>query len=63
VAPLNGRLIVEIADDGIGGAKPEASGGLQGLADRVGALDGRLTIQSLPGAGTTIRAEIPCASS
>jgi signal transduction histidine kinase len=33
------------------------------LADRVGALDGRLTINSTPGAGTTIRAEIPCASS
>ena len=63
VAPLNGQLIVEIADDGTGGAKPETSGGLQGLADRVGALDGRLTIQSLAGTGTTIRAEIPCASS
>ena len=62
IAPRHGTLLVEVADDGAGGAKPDASGGLQGLADRVGALNGRLTIDSAPGTGTTIRAEIPCAS-
>jgi len=60
--PRNGRLIVEISDDGQGGASAASGGGLEGLADRVGALDGRLTVDSVPGAGTTIRAEIPCAS-
>ena len=41
----------------------EASGGLEGLADRVGALDGTFTIQTTSGGGTTIHAEIPCALS
>jgi signal transduction histidine kinase len=63
IAPHDGTLLVEVADDGAGGAKPETTGGLQGLADRVGALNGRLTIDSPRGTGTTIRAEIPCASS
>jgi signal transduction histidine kinase len=58
----NGRLIVEVSDDGCGGAHDGSGGGLQGLADRVGALDGRLTVRSEQGAGTTIRAEIPCVS-
>jgi signal transduction histidine kinase len=60
VASRHGQLVVEIADDGRGGADPVSGGGLEGLADRVGALDGQLTIHSVPGAGTTIRAEIPC---
>ena len=59
----NGRLVIDVTDDGCGGARSQASGGLQGLADRIGALDGQLTITSEPGAGTTIHAEIPCASS
>jgi signal transduction histidine kinase len=63
VGRLNGRLVVEVRDDGGGGAAATPGGGLQGLADRVGALEGRLTIDSPPGAGTTVRAEIPCASS
>jgi signal transduction histidine kinase len=63
VTPRNDHLIVEISDDGHGGASAAGGGGLEGLADRVGALDGRLTIHSIPGAGTTIRAEIPCTSS
>jgi signal transduction histidine kinase len=63
IAPRNGGLVVEVSDDGCGGAKAWAGSGLEGLADRVGALDGRLTITSAQGAGTTIRAEIPCASS
>jgi signal transduction histidine kinase len=56
------RVRVEIADDGIGGASAEAGSGLRGLADRIEALDGRLTIVSHAGAGTTVRAELPCAS-
>ena len=62
VAPDNGRLIVAITDDGHGGATSAGGGGLEGLADRVGALNGLLTITSAAGAGTTIRAEIPCGS-
>ncbi len=55
--------IVEISDDGIGGAGVSTDGsGLRGLADRVGALGGQLIIESAPEAGTTVRAEIPCAS-
>ncbi len=56
----NGVLMLEVADDGIGGAAPEGGSGLRGLADRVEALGGRLTVSSPPGRGTTIRAEIPC---
>jgi signal transduction histidine kinase len=63
VKPRDGQLVVEISDDGQGGASAASGGGLEGLADRVGALDGRLTVDSKPGAGTTIRAEIPCESS
>jgi signal transduction histidine kinase len=56
------RLIVEVADDGIGGASAAGAGsGLRGLADRVEALGGRFTVSSPPGRGTTLRAEIPCA--
>ena len=57
----NGTLVVEVRDDGIGGADPQRGSGLRGLADRVGAVDGRLTITSDPGAGTVVHAEIPCA--
>ena len=59
VAQENGYAIVEVADDGIGGADPEGGSGLRGLSDRVAALEGRLAIVSPPGAGTRIRAEIP----
>ena len=52
-------LIVEVSDDGIGGAVPDTGSGLRGLADRVGALDGALHVDSPPGAGTRVRAEIP----
>jgi signal transduction histidine kinase len=54
----NGRLIVEIKDDGRGGADPAGSG-LRGLADRVAALDGRLEIDDPVGGGTIVRAAIP----
>jgi signal transduction histidine kinase len=48
-----------VADDGIGGATPGRGSGLMGLVDRVEALGGRLTLQSPPGRGTTISAELP----
>ena len=52
------QLVVEVADDGVGGADDEGSG-LRGLADRVEALGGRLTLESPPGGGTRLLAEIP----
>jgi signal transduction histidine kinase len=57
-----GRLVVEVADDGIGGADVAGGSGLRGLADRVDALDGRLLVLSPPGEGTSVRAELPCGS-
>ncbi len=50
---------LEIRDDGIGGADSSAGGGVAGLCDRVEALDGELTIDSPPGGGTAVIAEIP----
>jgi signal transduction histidine kinase len=55
------RLLVEVADNGIGGADAVLGSGLRGLADRVEALDGTLRVTSPAGAGTTVRAELPCA--
>jgi signal transduction histidine kinase len=54
----NGRLLVEVRDDGTGGADTAGSG-LRGLADRVSALDGRLRVQDSAGGGTVVRADIP----
>jgi len=54
--------MIEVEDDGIGGARTEDGSGLRGLTDRVEALGGRLTIQSPVGGGTLIVGEIPCAS-
>jgi signal transduction histidine kinase len=56
----NGRLVVQVADDGVGGADPDAGTGLRGLADRLAVIEGRLEIDSQPGKGTTITAKIPC---
>lgn len=53
------RLVVEMQDDGIGGADETRGSGLQGLRDRVGALDGTLTVFSPPGEGTLVQARIP----
>ena len=53
-------LTVEVTDDGAGGAGYGTGSGLRGLADRVEALDGRLSVSSPPGHGTTLRAEFPC---
>jgi signal transduction histidine kinase len=61
VARRDGGVVVTVADDGRGGADPAAGSGLRGLADRVEALDGRLTVDSPPGGGTTVTAVLPCA--
>jgi signal transduction histidine kinase len=53
-------LVIEVTDDGIGGAAAGRGSGLRGLADRVEAIGGRLTVSSPPGRGTMVRAEIPC---
>ncbi len=52
--------VIEISDDGAGGADPDAGSGLRGLADRVEALEGRLRVVSPPGEGTRVTAEFPC---
>ena len=56
---VGGRVAVEVADDGVGGADAARGSGLRGLADRVAALDGTLALDSPPGRGTRLRAEIP----
>jgi signal transduction histidine kinase len=53
------RVTIEVADDGVGGADTANGSGLRGLADRVAALDGTLTLESPAGRGTQLRAEIP----
>ena len=60
VGRLNGALVVEVVDDGVGGADSEGGSGLRGLADRVEALGGRLRVWTPRGGGTRVRAEIPC---
>jgi signal transduction histidine kinase len=57
----NGRVVVQVSDDGVGGADPHLGTGLRGLADRLAVIEGRLEIDSVPGRGTTITAKIPCA--
>ena len=56
----NGEVLVEVVDDGVGGADPSTGSGLRGLVDRVSALEGRLEVDSRAGEGTIIRATIPC---
>jgi signal transduction histidine kinase len=60
VRRTNGQVVIEVTDDGIGGADTEQGSGLRGLADRVEAFDGRVRIWSPSGGGTRLRAEIPC---
>jgi signal transduction histidine kinase len=55
----NGRVVLEVVDDGVGGAHVGQGSGLRGLVDRVEAVGGSLAIHSAPGGGTTIRAELP----
>jgi signal transduction histidine kinase len=61
-ARRNGRLVIEVVDDGVGGAWPAGGSGLRGLADRVEALSGRLTIENPASGGTRVLGEIPCGS-
>jgi signal transduction histidine kinase len=59
VAAAEESLVIEVADDGDGGADPDRGSGLRGLSDRVEALGGRLEVRSPLGRGTTVRAELP----
>jgi PAS domain S-box-containing protein len=61
IARADGVAVIEVADDGRGGADPAAGTGLRGLADRVEALDGTLVVESPVGEGTRVRAELPAA--
>jgi signal transduction histidine kinase len=60
VEPAGGRLVVEVADDGAGGADPARGSGLRGIGDRLAAVGGTLSVESPAGAGTRIHAELPC---
>lgn len=62
VSRRNGALLVRIADDGVGAAAVNQGTGLTSMSDRVAAHGGSLRIESPPGAGTTLIAEIPCGS-
>ena len=59
VAASDAMVVIEVSDDGVGGANPATGSGLRGLADRVEALGGALDVVSRAGAGTSLRAEIP----
>jgi signal transduction histidine kinase len=61
VSRSNGSVVVQVVDDGVGGADTERGTGLRGVADRIEALDGRVRVWSPAGGGTRIQAEIPCA--
>ena len=60
VSRANGSVLVEVADDGVGGADRRGGSGVRGLCDRVEALGGKLDLRSPAGAGTTLSARIPC---
>jgi signal transduction histidine kinase len=59
VGRVNGLVTIDVVDDGIGGADPAVGSGLSGLADRLAALDGTLSVDSPVGGGTRLHAEIP----
>ena len=59
VGRTNGTAMVDVADDGQGGADPSKGSGLRGLADRIEAFGGTLEVESPPGIGTTLRARMP----
>jgi signal transduction histidine kinase len=58
----DGMLVIEVEDNGVGGASTSDGTGLRGLADRVEAHGGHFRIESSPGSGTRVLGEIPCAS-
>jgi len=58
----DGKLHVEVRDDGVGGASTTEGGGLAGLADRASSVEGTLSVSSPPGGPTVVSAELPCAS-
>jgi len=60
IREIGGMAVLDVVDDGIGGADPSGGSGLRGLTDRVEALGGRLRVTSPSGGGTRLRAEIPC---
>ena len=60
VSRRRGVLIIDVADNGIGGAALQRGSGIRGLMDRVEALGGTLVVSSPPGRGTSLRAELPC---
>ena len=60
VERVDGQLLVEVSDDGVGGASASEGSGLRGLSDRVAALSGTLEVSSPPGQGTRLRAHLPC---
>jgi signal transduction histidine kinase len=60
IRQLPGRLMIQVSDDGAGGAEPEGGSGLRGLADRVASVGGVLRVDSRPGCGTHLEADIPC---
>ena len=60
VSRANNHLVIEVVDDGVGGASRDGGSGLRGLMDRVEALGGTLELSSPIGRGTRVRAEIPC---
>jgi signal transduction histidine kinase len=62
VARLNGQLTVQVRDDGRGGASLLPGAGLAGIADRVAAAGGALSVSSPAGRGTVVEAVLPCAS-
>jgi signal transduction histidine kinase len=59
-AGVDGKLVISVADDGVGGATESGGTGLRGLADRIAAHGGTLDIRSEPDSGTTLTAELPC---
>jgi signal transduction histidine kinase len=60
VSRVGGEVVVQVSDDGKGGAIVEGGTGLRGLIDRLAVLDGRLEVTSPPGGGTKLEAYIPC---
>ena len=57
---IGDQVVLEVRDDGVGGADPTGGTGLVGLADRIAVVDGRLFLSSPPGGPTVVRVEIPC---